>query len=48
MLGAYIFIIVIASSWIFPLYLISSLIALWSEKMLDTILIFLNLLKFDL
>ena len=28
--------------------IISSLIALWSEKMLDTVSIFLNLLRFDL
>ena len=32
----------------FFLLLISSLIALWSEKMLDAISIFLNLLRFDL
>ena len=33
---------------VFFLQLISSLMALWSEKMLDTISIFLNLLRFDL
>ena len=33
---------------VFFLYLISSLTALWSDKMLDTISIFLNLLRFDL
>ena len=33
---------------VFFLQLISSLIALWSEKMLDTISIFLNSLRFDL
>ena len=32
----------------FFLWLISSLIALWSGKMLDTISIFLNLVRFDL
>ena len=32
----------------FFLYLISRLIALWSEKMLDMISVFLNLLRFDL
>ena len=32
----------------FLLEIISSLIALWSKKILDTISIFLNLLRFDL
>ena len=33
---------------VFSLQLISSLIVLWLEKMLDVISIFLNLLRFDL
>ena len=35
-------------SYSFFLVIISSLMALWLEKMLDTISIFLNLLRFDL
>ena len=36
------------SMCLYSLQFLSSLIALWSEKMLDTISIFLNLLRFDL